>query len=295
MTYGDKSAVAGLSLSVEAGSITALLGANGAGKTTTLEACEGYRRPSSGTVRVLGLDPVRQRRQLAPRLGVMLQAGGAWSGVRAEEMLRYIASLHANPLPIAPLVERLGLGSCGRTPYRRLSGGQQQRLSLALAIVGRPDLVVLDEPTAGLDPHGRRDTWELIAQLSKDGVTVLLTTHYLEEAERLASYVYVIDAGRLLTAGSPAELTADRSPQSIRFTAVPGLELAELARRLPADGTVQESAPGVYRVNGNVTPATLATLTSWCAEHDVMPHGLAVEEQSLEDVFLALTGRNVES
>jgi ABC-2 type transport system ATP-binding protein len=222
----------------------------------------------------------------------MLQTGGAWSGARAEEMLRYVASLHATPLPVPDLVERLGLDTCGRTPYRRLSGGQQQRLSLALALVGRPDLVVLDEPTAGLDPRGRRDTWDLIAQLAVEGVTVLLTTHYLEEAERLASYVYLIDAGTLLTSGSPAALTAAHAPQTISFTALPGLPLSGLAQRLPADGTVQEPAPGVYRVNGNVTPATLATVTSWCAEHDVMPHGLAVEEQSLEDVFLQLTGRD---
>ena len=158
MRYGEKVAVDGLSLTVEAHSITAVLGPNGAGKTTTLETCEGYRVPHEGTVRVLGLDPHRQRRDLLPRIGVMLQDGGAWSGVRASEMLRHVAALHAHPLNVGMLEERLGLGDCGRTAYRRLSGGQQQRLGLAMAIVGRPEVVFVDEPTAGLDPKWRRAT-----------------------------------------------------------------------------------------------------------------------------------------
>lgn len=293
--YGAKTAVDGLSLTVEIGSITALLGPNGAGKTTTMEACEGYRRPTSGTVRVFGLDPIARQRLVAPRVGVMLQSGGAWSGVRAVEMLEYVASLHACPQPVADLVDRLGLGSCSRTPYRRLSGGQQQRLALALALVGRPELVVLDEPTAGLDPQARHSTWDLITQLAADGVTVFLTTHYLEEAERLASQVYVVDSGRLITSGSPDALTATEEPRRIRFRAKPGLDIAELTRRLPAGQTVQESPPGSYRVDGDVTPGTLATLTSWCAERGVMPAGLAVEQHTLEDVFLELTGRELRS
>jgi ABC-2 type transport system ATP-binding protein len=293
--YGAKTAVDGLSLAVETGSITAVLGPNGAGKTTTLETCEGYRTPTSGSVRVLGSDPLTSRRSLAPRLGVMLQSGGAWSGVRAEEMVRYVATLYAHPLPVDALVERLGLQSCGRTPYRRLSGGQQQRLSLALALVGRPELVVLDEPTAGLDPQARHSTWDLIAQLAADGVTVLLTTHYLEEAERLASQVYVVDGGRVLASGSPDVLTSAEGRRAIRFRAPPGLDILDLGRRLPAGGTVLEFPPGSYRVDGEVTPDSLATLTSWCAEHNVMPEGLTVEHATLEDVFLQLTGREQRS
>ena len=178
MRYADTLAVDGLSLEVARHSITAVLGPNGAGKTTTLETCEGYRRPQEGSVRVLGMDPQADRRALLPRIGVMLQNGGAWSGVRAEEMLRHVASLHAHPLDVDMLVERLGLGSCGRTSYRRLSGGQQQRLALAMAVVGRPELVFVDEPTAGMDPQARRATWELLEELDRQGVPLTeLRTH----------------------------------------------------------------------------------------------------------------------
>lgn len=209
MRYGDKAAVDGLSLTVETGTITAVLGPNGAGKTTTLETCEGYRAPQSGTVRVLGLDPRAEHAALAPRIGVMLQSGGAWSGSRALEMLEHVASLYAHPLDVGALAERLGLGDCGRTPYRRLSGGQQQRLALATALVGRPELVFVDEPTAGMDPHARRTTWDLLRELRAAGVTVVLTTHHMDEAERLADRIHIIDHGRLVGSGTPSELTED--------------------------------------------------------------------------------------
>ncbi len=293
MRYGSVTAVDGLSLSVAAGSVTAVLGPNGAGKTTTIETCEGYRRPQLGRVRVLGLDPVRDARALRPRVGVMLQQGGAWSGVRAEEMLRHVAALHAHPLDVSALVERLGLGGCGRTPYRRLSGGQQQRLGLAMAVVGRPDLVFLDEPTAGLDPQARRATWTLVDELRDSGVTVVLTTHFMDEAERLADTVHVIDAGRLIASGSPAELTAAGAENTIRFTARSGLDVAGLVNALPAGCVVTEESPGAYLVRGTVDPGLLATLTAWCAAHGVLTGTLAVERRTLEDVFLDLTGRGL--
>src|SRR5690242_20268187 len=217
MRYGDKLAVDALSLSVDRGTITAVLGPNGAGKTTTLETCEGYRRPQQGSVRVLGLDPVKDRRALLPRIGVMLQGGGAWSGVRAMEMLDHIARLHAHPLDTGLLAERLGLGDCGRTPYRRLSGGQQQRLGLAMALVGRPEIVFVDEPTAGMDPQARRTTWELLKELRSEGVTVVLTTHYMDEAERLADHIHIIDHGRMVASGSPLELTRGGASATIRL------------------------------------------------------------------------------
>jgi ABC-2 type transport system ATP-binding protein len=291
--YGARTALDGLSLSVARGSVTAVLGPNGAGKTTAVEVCEGLRRPTAGSVRVLGLDPQSRHAELAPRVGVMLQNGGAWSGVRADELLRYIASLHAHPLPVDELSELLGLGACGRTPFRRLSGGQQQRVGLAAAVVGRPELVFLDEPTSGLDPQARRATWGLVDRLRADGVTVVLTTHYLEEAERLADDVYVIDRGRVIAQGAPAELTASRGRNSIRFEAKPGLDVSGLAAALPEDHAVSEVEPGVYRVVGQLTPHSLSAVADWLAQLAILPDALAVERRTLEDVFLELTGREL--
>jgi ABC-2 type transport system ATP-binding protein len=295
MRYGSTTAVDHLSLTIEARSITAVLGPNGAGKTTLLETCEGYRRPQAGEVRVLGLDPVRDRRRMLPRIGVMLQSGGAWSGVRATEMLRHVAALYADPLDVDMLVERLGLAACGRTSYRRLSGGQQQRLGLAMALVGRPELVFVDEPTAGLDPQGRRATWELLEEVRRDGVTVVLTTHFMDEAERLADQVFVVDHGRLLAAGSPRELTRAGEQASLSFHARSGLDLGSLSHALHDRFGVAEHPAGTYVVTGPVGPAALSTVTTWCSEQDVMPEGLQVGRRTLEDVFLELTGRDLRS
>ncbi|GAA4990287.1 ABC transporter ATP-binding protein [Actinopolymorpha pittospori] len=286
-------AVAGLSLAVAQGSVTAVLGPNGAGKTTTMETCEGYRRPTRGRVSVLGLDPVSDRRALMPRVGVMLQEGGAWSGARAVEMLRHVARLHANPLDVDLLVQRLDLAGCGRTPYRRLSGGEKQRLALAMALVGRPELVILDEPTAGLDPHARRATWELVEELRRDGVSLVLTTHHMEEAERLADQVYVIDRGRVIAAGSPSELTSRGAANTLRFRGPMGLDLRSLLAALPDGSGVREPAPGSYLILGKIDPHLLATVTAWCAAHGVLADDLAVERHTLEDVFLELTGREL--
>ncbi|MEU4211988.1 ABC transporter ATP-binding protein [Streptomyces sp. NPDC026206] len=291
--YGAKAAVNGLDLTVAAGGVTAVLGPNGAGKTTTIETCEGYRRPDAGTVRVLGLDPVADSAALRPRVGVMLQSGGIYAGARAEEMLRHTASLHAHPLDVDGLIERLGLGDCGRTAYRRLSGGQQQRLSLAMAVVGRPELVFLDEPTAGLDPQARHATWNLVRELRTDGVTVVLTTHYMDEAEQLADDVAVIDGGKVVAQGSPEELCRGGAENTLRFHGRPGLDLASLLKALPADSAAVEPAPGSYRVSGKVDPQLLATVTSWCAQHGVMPDRITVERHTLEDVFLELTGKEL--
>ncbi|MFH8343168.1 ABC transporter ATP-binding protein [Streptomyces sp. NPDC018045] len=293
--YGTKTAVDGLDLRVEAGSVTAVLGPNGAGKTTTVEICEGYRRPDAGTVRVLGLDPVADAATLRPRIGVMLQSGGVYAGARAEEMLRHTASLHAHPVDVDLLMDRLGLGSCGRTSYRRLSGGQQQRLALAMAVVGRPELVFLDEPTAGLDPQARHATWDLVRELRADGVSTVLTTHFMDEAEQLADDVAIIDGGRVIAQGSPEELCKGGAENTLRFTGRPGLDLAALLKALPADSAAAELTPGTYRVTGKVDPQLLATVASWCAQHGVLPDAIAVERHTLEDVFLELTGKELRS
>ncbi|MFG2499650.1 ABC transporter ATP-binding protein [Streptomyces sp. NPDC048441] len=291
--YGKKTAVDGLDLRVRAGTVTAVLGPNGAGKTTTIETCEGYRRPDAGTVRVLGLDPVREAGALRPRIGVMLQSGGVYSGARADEMLRHMAKLHAHPLDVDALIERLGLESCGRTTYRRLSGGQQQRLALALAVVGRPELVFLDEPTAGLDPQARRATWDLVRDLRTDGVSVILTTHHMDEAEQLADEVAIIDAGKVIAEGTPDELCRGGAENTLRFSGRPGLDVGSLLKALPPDSAAAELTPGAYRVSGTIDPQLLATVTSWCAQHGVMPEKIAVERHTLEDVFLELTGKEL--
>ncbi|WP_254052269.1 ABC transporter ATP-binding protein [Aeromicrobium sp. A1-2] len=291
MRYGSVTAVDGLSLTVEPGTVTAILGPNGAGKTTTIETCEGFRSPQGGSVRVLGLDPVADGTLLKPRVGVMLQSGGAWSGARAYEMLRHIASLHAHPLDIDALVERLGMQNYGSTPYRRLSGGQQQRLSLAMAVVGRPELLFLDEPTAGLDPQARRGTWDLISELRDSGVTTVLTTHFMDEAETLSDQVHIVDAGRVIASGTPQALAATGAKNTVRFAARAGLDLESLMLALPQDAKVDEVSPGAYVIAGHVDPALLATLSTWCAAQGVLTESVLVERQTLEDRFLELTGR----
>ena len=291
--YGAATAVDDVSLRVQPGTVLVLLGPNGAGKTTTVEICEGYRRADGGSVRVLGLDPARDHDRLAPRVGVMLQSGGVYPGARAGEMLRLLAAYAAHPLDPAQLLARVGLAAVAGTPYRRLSGGQQQRLSLAMAMVGRPELVFLDEPTAGLDPQARRGTWDLIDGLRADGVSVLLTTHFMEEAERLADQVVILDRGRVVAAGSPAELTSGGADRQLRFRARPGLDLDQLLLALPVGTTGKESPAGQYLVEGEITPQLLAAVTAWCAGHGVLAQDLKVEQRSLEDVFLALTGREL--
>ncbi|GAA4067546.1 MULTISPECIES: ABC transporter ATP-binding protein [Actinomadura] len=291
--YGRTVAVNGLSLRAARGAVTALLGPNGAGKTTTIEICEGFRRADAGTVRVLGLDPVADARALKPLVGVMPQSGGVPGTARAGEFLRLVASFHTRPLAPAALLDLLGLAAHARTPFRRLSGGQQQRLSLAVAVVGRPELVFLDEPTTGLDPQARHATWELVGRLRAAGVSIVLTTHHMEEAERLADHVVIVDHGRVVAEGSPAELTG--AERQLRFRARPGLGLEELLAALPPGSAAKESPAGHYLVEGEVSPELLATVTAWCASHGVMTEDLRIERRTLEDVFLELTGRELRS
>jgi len=203
--FGGRPVLDGLTLQAETGALTAVLGPNGAGKTTLIRCCTNLIRPSVGAVEVLG--QAAGSRQLAARIGLMPQSAGAWSGIKAVELLRYLSGLYANPLPVEGLVERLGLTDCAKTPYRRLSGGQQQAVNLAGALVGRPELVFLDEPTAGMDPHARRATWLLLRELRANGVTMLLTTHAMDEAEALADQVFIVDQGRVTISGTVRQLT----------------------------------------------------------------------------------------
>lgn len=288
--YAATTAVDGLSLAVERGSITAIIGPNGAGKTTAIEICEGYRRQDAGLVRVLGLDPVRDARAFRPRIGVMLQDGGGYPGARARELLAHAAALYAHPLPIGMLAGRLGLDDFAATTYRRLSGGQRQRLNLALALVGRPELVFLDEPTAGMDPRGRGETWRLVGELRGAGVTVVLATHLMDEAERLADRIVIISHGRVRAEGTPVELATYAADRVLTFRGPIGLNLRSLAAALPRGAVVVEPTPGAYRIEAEIDPQLLATVTAWCASHGVMPDRITTGRRSLEDVFLDLTG-----
>ena len=314
--YDGRAVVDGLDLVARPGAVTAVLGPNGAGKTTTIECCEGLRSPDGGTVRVLGRNPVADARALRPRVGVMLQDGGLPTGVRALELLRHVAAMYAAPRPVDELAERLGLHGFARTTVRRLSGGQRQRVALAAAVIGRPDVVFLDEPSAGMDPQSRRAVWDLVRELRADGVAIVLTTHLMDEAADLADHVHVVDHGRVIASGTVRELTdGTTGPSTIRIEATPGLDLADLLASLSAgfspgqetsngrkSSTQQggeggwaasESEPGVYVVTGPVEPAALAAVTSWLAGRGVLARSVTTGARTLEDVFLDLTGRNL--
>jgi len=297
--YDGRAVVDGLDLVADAGRITAVLGPNGAGKTTTIECCEGLRVPDGGTVRVLGLDPHTDARTLTPRVGVMLQDGGLPTGVRALEMLQHVATMYAHPRDVADLSDRLGLASFARTTVRRLSGGQRQRLALAIALVGRPELVFLDEPSAGMDPQSRHAVWDLVRELRDEGVAIVLTTHLMDEAESLADRVVVVDHGAVIAQGTVAELVAADGDRTLHFRACEGLDVGSIGASLSAPAsaarsvTVTEDAPGEYVASGHVDPAVVAALASWCAERDVLTTRIWVGRRTLEDVFLDLTGRSL--
>jgi ABC-2 type transport system ATP-binding protein len=290
--YGPKVAVDGLDLTVEAGQVVTVLGPNGAGKTSTVEVLEGYRRPAAGRVRVLGLDPQKDHRALTARIGVMLQRGGVYPGMDPAEALRLFASYYDHPDDPGALLGRVGLRDAATTPWRRLSGGQQQRLSLALALVGRPEVAFLDEPTAGVDPEGRLAIRQVIRDLQAGGTAVLLTTHELEEAERLADRLVIVDRGQVVASGTPSELRNSTGITTIRFAAPAGLDLASLANAVSA--SVSETAPGQYVVEGEVQvetrPATIAALAGWLAAHGHALTDLQTGGEPLEDVYLRLTG-----
>lgn len=283
--YGDVVAVDGVSFEAQAGAVTAVLGPNGAGKTSTIEVLEGFRRAESGRTSVLGLDPVRDHRTLTHRVGVMLQSGGVGPGVRVGEAMRHAAALYDAPADPPTLLDQVGLTGLERRTWRQLSGGEQRRLALALALVGRPQVAFLDEPGAGVDPVGRVAIREVVAGLRDDGVTVVLTTHDLDEAERVADHVVIVDQGRVLAAGSPDVLRASDVAE-VRFGAPAGLMVTELATHVGAP--VHEIEPGEYLVEAEGTPALVAALTAWLADRDLPLADLRAGRQRLEDVFLRL-------
>jgi ABC-2 type transport system ATP-binding protein len=281
--YDTFTAVDHLTLSAERGDVLALLGPNGAGKTSTVEVLEGYRRPTSGSASVFGMDPMAQRRSLSLQMGIMLQQGGVYPVMTPRQALNLFAAYYPNPLSPDDLIDRLGLGEIASTPWRRLSGGEQQRVSFALALVGHPSILFLDEPTAGVDLHGRHAIRELIQELSRDGVTIMLTTHELAEAEAVATNVAILHNGTLAATGSIEELTGD----GIRFSATPGLDLADLSARIGSQ--VEELSAGNYAIRAATGPEVVGLLGSWLAERGASLGDLR-SGASLEDTYVAIVG-----
>lgn len=281
--HGSVIAVDQLSLEVAEGEVLALLGPNGAGKTSTVETLEGYRSPDAGTVKVLGLDPVADHRALVRVMGIMLQHGGVYPTMTPRQVLRLFAAYYPDPVPPDSLLERLGLTHVAATPWRRLSGGEQQRLSLCLALIGRPSVLFLDEPTAGVDLHGRAAIREVIAEQAASGVAIILTTHELAEAEVVADRVAIIHRGRLAVQGTLAELTGG----GVRFTAPPDLDLLSLGHTLGAG--VTQAAPGRYVIDADASPSLVASLGGWLAER-----GATLDElrsgATLEDTYVTIVG-----
>lgn len=290
--YGQHTAVDGVSFTVAQGEIFGILGPNGAGKTTTVECIEGLRRPDGGTVRVLGLDPQTAGPELKHRLGAQLQESELPEKLKVREAMELYSSFYRDPADWRELLDTLGLQDKHEAQYRKLSGGQKQRLSIALALVGRPEVAVLDELTTGLDPQARRDVWELIENIRANGVTILLVTHFMEEAERLCDRLALIDSGRVVAIDSPAGLvsTVDNE-QRIMFR--PSAPLDDtLLTALPEVTSVSRAGAQVL-VTG--TGNLLHAVTSVLARNQIIAADLRIEQTSLDDAFVALTGRALDS
>ncbi len=292
VAYGTRVAVSGLDLDCACGEVLCLLGPNGAGKTSTIETIEGYRRPTSGTVRLLGMDPINEKRQVSKKVGVMLQRGGIYPRMTVKAALNLYAGFYENPIPPAELSKKLDLDHVLEQKYRRLSGGEAQRLSLALAIIGRPEVVFLDEPTAGVDPAGRLVIREIIRTLADSGVAVLLTTHELAEAERVADRISIIYSGKKIAEGTLDELRGAYGTNGVRFNADP-FDDQELARRL-GRSIIRDNVGG-FRVEAEPTPSLLAELTSHLASMEIRYSSLTTLDRGLEEIYLELVGNSEES
>lgn len=275
-----------VSLKAHPGQVTTLLGSNGAGKSTTLACAQGLLRPEGGTVELLGEDPYGDKPELRARVGVMLQDGGLPPSMRPIPLLRHVASLYRNPIDLDQLIKRLDLESFGSRTIRRLSGGQKQRVALAIALAGDPEVLFLDEPSAGLDPQSRQVVFDLIAELRDAGKAIVLTTHLMDDAQKLSDYVYIIDKGCTVAQGTVSELIAraqeEQDTRPVSFSARSGLALPQ-----PPEGLyLLETSAGQYRLDGVNSPEHLNWLTSWWAREGILPTQLNLQARSLEDVFL---------
>ncbi|MCP8995461.1 ABC transporter ATP-binding protein [Rothia sp. P3C3.S176] len=300
-------AVNNVNLRVFPGEVVVLLGANGAGKTTTLACAQGLLKPTRGTVRLLGENPLQADPELRAKVGIMLQDGGLPNAMHPIPLLEHISTMYTDPYPVEELVERLGIDTFNGTTIRRLSGGQKQRVSLAAALIGRPDVLFLDEPSAGLDPQSRNVVFDIIREQRELGTAIVLTTHLIDDAQKLADYVYIIENGATVQEGTVSELIASDGTNRLQYTLdaptptreqlLPahlraGVELIEKVPYAPArDGAT--SVPGEYELVGALRPEHLAAFTEALAERRLMPISLTMEPKTLEDVFLDISGRDI--
>ena len=282
-SYGDSEAVRGIDFVINRGEVFALLGPNGAGKTTIMEILEGYIQRTSGHVSVLGYDPDSSPEDLRSRVGIVLQETGVDLYLKVGEIIKQFSGFYQNPKPINEILDVTGLREQSEIRIRRLSGGQRRRLDVALGIVGDPELLFLDEPTTGLDPYARRNTWNMIASLRKLGKTILLTTHYMDEAEVLADKIALLNAGIIEAEGTLEELRTYKKATTIKF------ELDYALNRMPAEISKLANVIGNEVKLETTTPmSSLAILTSWALNEEIELKGLSVQQQSLDEIFIEL-------
>ena len=285
VSYGDLVAVDNVSFEAPSGSVTVILGPNGAGKTSTIEVCEGFRTAKTGSVRVLGLDPVSDHRALTERMGVMLQGGGVYPSARVRDVVSHFCALHNKGVNATQLIERVGLSNRSTGTWRKLSGGEQQRLSLALALAADPEVIFLDEPTSGVDIDGRDIIADIIRDLAARGTTVLLASHDMAEAEKVATHAVLFNSGKVIASGEITSLLTSR--KHLRFTSSEGLVPAELAVSIKSP--VVAIGDGVYEVASEPTPQLMTRISQWLADNSHPLIGVDMGKESLEDTYRRLT------
>lgn len=284
--YQDLVAVDNISFTAPTGAVTVILGPNGAGKTSTIEVCEGFRTPTAGHVRVLGLDPATQHRELTHRMGVMLQGGGVYPSARVRDVLAHFCALHGKGVNSEDLLRRVGLHDRAKSTWRRLSGGEQQRLSLALALAADPEVVFLDEPTSGVDIEGRDVIRDIIYSLTARGTTVVLATHEMAEAEKVATHAVLFRSGKVVASGDIASLLQAR--KHLRFSSVDGITTADIA--VAAGSPVIALGDGRYEVASASTPQMISRISSWLADNNYPLHGIDMGTENLEDAYRRIAG-----
>jgi ABC-2 type transport system ATP-binding protein len=283
--YGSLTAVNNVSFQAPTGAVTVILGPNGAGKTSTIEVCEGFRKATAGTVRVLGLDPTSDHAALTQRMGVMLQGGGVYPSVRVRDVISHFCALYGKKVNATELIERVGLTHRAASTWRRLSGGEQQRVSLALALAAQPDIAFLDEPTSGVDIDGRDIIRDIIGELSHNGTTVVLASHDMAEAEKVATHAVLFHSGSVVATGEMATLLEVR--KRLRFTSAEGIDLVQLGGA--AGSPAHHLGNGVYEIAAETSPRLIGKITQWLAEQQLPLHGIDMGNESLEDAYRRLT------